>query len=115
MGARLASEGRLLGGASVAGRLYAVSWYPGVADACDPADRVYGEVYLLVDPAGSFAWLDAYEGLTGGNEETAEYARVERLVRLASGAEVVAWVYLYRKPTIGLRHIPDGRWTPAIG
>ena len=113
MGAKLAGEARLLGPATIGGRLFRVSWYPGVIDASDPAHKVHGEVYRLADAAGSLTWLDAYEGITPGNEETAQYCRVERLVRLASGEEMLAWVYLYRKPTAGLSEVPDGRWASA--
>jgi gamma-glutamylcyclotransferase (GGCT)/AIG2-like uncharacterized protein YtfP len=110
MGERLAREARLLGQASIQGRLYRVSWYPGVVDGAAPHQRVHGEVYELDDPVPALAWLDAYEGLAPQTPN--EYERVERPVRLAGGEELTAWVYLYRKDVAGLQAVPDGRWAP---
>jgi gamma-glutamylcyclotransferase (GGCT)/AIG2-like uncharacterized protein YtfP len=113
MGARLAAEARLVGPGSIAGRLYRLSWYPGAVESSEPGQRVHGEVYALDDPARSLAWLDAYEGLPPGTLESETYVRVERPVRLASGGEMRAWVYLYRGKVEGLPAIAGGRWTVA--
>jgi gamma-glutamylcyclotransferase (GGCT)/AIG2-like uncharacterized protein YtfP len=110
MGARLRREARLIGEASVAGRLYSLGRYPGLVETTDPASCVHGEVYALNSPAASLRWLDAYEGIAG-TPAAGEYERCERRVRLASGGEVTAWVYLYRAPVQGLPAIADGRWT----
>jgi gamma-glutamylcyclotransferase (GGCT)/AIG2-like uncharacterized protein YtfP len=112
MGARLAREGKRLGPASMQGRLYRVAWYPGLVDSIDAEERVHGELFALANPAATFGWLDAYEGVRGGSNDN-EYARVERLARLSAAAEVLAWVYLYQRdpPSLGL--IADGRWTSS--
>jgi gamma-glutamylcyclotransferase (GGCT)/AIG2-like uncharacterized protein YtfP len=115
MGERLSAEARLIGPATIQGRLYRVSWYPGVSETPDPGQRVHGEVYALDHPARALAWLDAYEGVAPGSRESGEYARVERPVRLDSGEEVTAWVYLYRKDVSHLPLVADGRWTAASG
>ena len=109
MGARLRREARRIGAATIQGRLYRVSWYPGAVDSADPKERVHGEVYALEDPKLALAWLDLYEGIVPG--EIGEYLRVERTARLVTGAETVAWVYLYQKDAAGLAPIPDGRWS----
>jgi gamma-glutamylcyclotransferase (GGCT)/AIG2-like uncharacterized protein YtfP len=111
MGARLRAEARLVGAASIQGRLYRVSWYPGAVASADPEQRVHGEVYALGDPSRTLAWLDAYEGIVPGSEEAGEYRRLERPARLATGVEVTAWVYLYWKDVAGFTLVPDGRWT----
>jgi len=111
MGARLRGEARLLGEATIAGRLYRVSWYPGAVGSHEPSERVHGEVYALADPARSLAWLDLYEGIVAGEEEAGEYRRLERSVRLASGEELSAWVYFLQNGAVGLTQVPDGRWT----
>ena len=113
MGARLRTEARLIGAATIQGRLYRVSWYPGVVDSADPGQRVHGEVYALADPVKALAWLDAYEGIVPGEEEAGEYRRLERTVRLAAAGELTAWVYLLQKDVTGLPPVPDGRWTAA--
>ena len=95
------------------GRLYRVSWYPGVVESADPEQRVHGEVYALADPVRALAWLDAYEGVVPGGEEAGEYRRLERPVRLATGEEIAAWVYLFQSDVAGLTLVPDGRWAPS--
>ncbi|HZT48772.1 MAG TPA: gamma-glutamylcyclotransferase family protein [Hyphomicrobiaceae bacterium] len=109
-GARLAAEARLIGPGSIAGTLYRLSWYPGAVESGERGQRVHGEVYALDDPARSFVWLDAYEGLPPGKLESEKYVRVERPVQLAAGGETTAWVYLYKGDVRGLPRIPDGRW-----
>lgn len=110
MGARLWRQARLIGAASVAGRLYRIAHYPGLTEAANAQKRVHGEVYALNAPASTLKWLDAYEGILPGEQEQNEYQRVERPVRLASGEPGTAWVYLYRKDVARFRLIPDGRW-----
>jgi gamma-glutamylcyclotransferase (GGCT)/AIG2-like uncharacterized protein YtfP len=112
MGAQLGAEARLLGPATIQGRLYRVAWYPGVVEDSDPRHRAHGELYALDDPAHSLAWLDAYEGISPGNHESDEYMRVERPVELASGQSMTAWVYLYCKAVEATQIVADGRWRP---
>jgi gamma-glutamylcyclotransferase (GGCT)/AIG2-like uncharacterized protein YtfP len=109
-GQRLRSEARLVGAASIPGRLYRVSWYPGLAQAEADSARVHGEVYTLVDPAPTLAWLDDYESIVPGSDADNEYVRVERPVQLASGRDILAWVYLYQRDVAGLELVADGRW-----
>ena len=114
MGARLQREARLLGEASIQGRLYSLGRYPGLVESADASEIAHGEVYALNRPAAALEWLDAYEGIRPGKGGSpADYERVEREVQLASGATLAAWVYLYRKST-GMRPpIPRGRWIAA--
>ena len=110
MGARLAREARLLGDATIRGHLYDLGRYPGLVEAEDATGLVHGEVYTLNSPAASLTWLDAYEGISTDIARN-DYERCERTVRLASGGDVTAWVYLYRAPVRDLSAISDGRWT----
>ena len=110
MGERLSREARLIGPASVEGRLYRIDWYPGLVEAAAPGERAYGELYALDDAAASLAWLDAYEGLVPGSPHHGEYARAERAVRLSDGTERVAWTYLYLGDTGRLTPVRGGRW-----
>jgi gamma-glutamylcyclotransferase (GGCT)/AIG2-like uncharacterized protein YtfP len=109
MGARLRREARLVGQASLPGRLVDLGRYPGLIEAGDMKSRVHGEVYVLNSPAASLPWLDAYEGIRGDSQDGA-YERVERMVALASGRSLAAWVYLYRGSTRGRALVPGGRW-----
>jgi gamma-glutamylcyclotransferase (GGCT)/AIG2-like uncharacterized protein YtfP len=112
-GERLRAEARLIGPASIPGRLYRVGWYPGLVEAAPGDVRVQGEIYALADPALSLVWLDAYESIVPGEEATSEYIRVERPVQLASGETIVTWVYLYQRDVAGLELMTDGRWVAA--
>ena len=112
MAAKLAREAKLIGPASIQGLLYRIASYPGVIDTLSARACVHGELYALADPVASLAWLDAYEGLTGGCHDN-EYARVERVARVSGAGEVTAWVYLYQGDAANLTLIADGRWRPA--
>jgi gamma-glutamylcyclotransferase (GGCT)/AIG2-like uncharacterized protein YtfP len=110
-GAQLGREARLLGEAAIQGcRLYGLGRYPGLVEAADAPGLVHGEVFALDSPSASLRWLDAYEGIVPGNPDRSDYQRVERLVELATGATLTAWVYLYRKDVQRFRPIPEGRW-----
>ena len=113
MGERLAREARRIGEACVAGRLYRISWYPGLVEGTAACERVHGEVYALDDPARTLRWLDAYEGVAEGRAQDGDYARAERTARLAYGGEVRVWVYLYRGDVSGLTIVTGGRWLSA--
>jgi gamma-glutamylcyclotransferase (GGCT)/AIG2-like uncharacterized protein YtfP len=113
MGRRLVREARLIGTASLPGRLYRLGAYPGMVCARGRA-RVHGEVYALDDPMRSFAWLDVYEGLAAAAPGEADYARRERTVSLAEGQQVRCWVYLYCKDVSALPTVAGGRWLDAL-
>lgn len=106
---RLVGESRLLGAATLQGRLYDLGHYPGVIDSDVVSDLVHGEVVELADVA-SFHWLDAYEGIDPQTPERSQYRREERPVRLADGSCVTAWVYVYALSLASACHIPCGLW-----
>jgi gamma-glutamylcyclotransferase (GGCT)/AIG2-like uncharacterized protein YtfP len=112
MGERLRREARLVGEATIEGRLYKISWYPGLVAGGQSDERVHGEVYALQAPAHALAWLDEYEGLVPANPDAAEYERTELPARLTTGETITSWVYVYRKNPADLVHIPSGRWVP---
>lgn len=111
MGERLRREAEFVAPASVAARLYKVSWYPAVKLG---GGVVHGEVYRLAAPAATLAWLDEYEGITPGPTGVAQSDEYERRVvpvTLDNGATVDAWIYLYRRPIDGVPEVVSGRWT----
>ena len=113
MGDRLRKEARLLGPGGIAGRLYRVSWYPGLREAEGPSDIVHGELYALTTASKTLDWLDEYEGINPGSSSAAagdEYIRVERPIVLAGGLVVNAWVYLYNRDLPPSAFIADGIW-----
>ena len=110
---RLVREARLLGPATMPGRLYDLGRYPGLVDGEEPTEIVHGEVVALLDPEASFPWLDAYEGILQGRHDASQYARLERTATLATGERLTANVYVYLWSLARARHLPDGRWAPA--
>lgn len=116
MGERLRAEARLVGPATVQGRLYRVSWYPGVVLSEDAADRVHGEIYRLSNPAATLAWLDEYEAITPGTLGVAaddEYERQTVTVTRPDGSGHTAWMYVYRRDPTGVTRVASGVWTGA--
>lgn len=107
--AALAAAADLEGSASLAGNLYAVSWYPALAP--DPSARpVRGEVWRIQD-AAILPMLDAFEG--------DEYVRESHAVRLNLGPDlagqwVTAFVYRYAAPLQGVPLIPSGDYVDWV-
>ena len=99
---RLTAETRFLGPATTRGCLLDLGHYPGLADG---TSIVHGSACEVPD-AATFAWLDAYEGITG--TEADEYERVLRMVTLSAGTRLSAWLYRYRLPPAGKAVIASG-------
>jgi gamma-glutamylcyclotransferase (GGCT)/AIG2-like uncharacterized protein YtfP len=112
----LGVHARLLGEASIQGRLYDLGGYCGVVRSEDAADRVEGELWMLADAEYLLAQLDGYEGIVPGDPAAGEYSRVAVEARLldgaaaAPGACIEAWVYIYEWPVDAGRSISVGRW-----
>jgi gamma-glutamylcyclotransferase (GGCT)/AIG2-like uncharacterized protein YtfP len=108
---RLVRESRSFGPATIAGaELYDLGRYPGLVASPDASLVVHGEAVELLSPARTLVWLDAYEGITAGDNDEGEYARQARPVRLVNGQTVEAWVYLLRRKAPGHARIRSGRW-----
>lgn len=98
--AALSANADLVGPATVAGRLYAVAWYPGYVPARSTRERVAGEVWRLRFPDHVFAALDAYE--------EGEYVRVRTRVRMDGDRRIDAWTYQFAEGTDRAPRIPSG-------
>jgi gamma-glutamylcyclotransferase (GGCT)/AIG2-like uncharacterized protein YtfP len=109
--ARLARETHSLGEATLTGaRLYDLGHFPGLVETGDPAHIVHGEVLTLASPAATLAWVDEYEDVIPSGPAASHYDRVARSVRLASGAELSAWVYRFTRDFARFAAIEGGRW-----
>jgi gamma-glutamylcyclotransferase (GGCT)/AIG2-like uncharacterized protein YtfP len=99
-------DAAFVGGATVAGTLYAVAWYPGLVLAGEGA--VHGELYEL--PSGRadaiLHSLDDYEG--GG------FRRRKVTAALASGDRCEAWTYAYLGPVHALEVIASGDYGAPV-
>jgi len=104
----LAQSADFVGLARARGRLFQVSWYPGLV--CDDGHEgwVQGEVYELADVAETLARLDAYERCGPDDPEPHTFERVKREIWLLSGEWIEAWTYLYVGPMADARLVPSG-------
>lgn len=92
-----------LGPCVIAGRLYDLGGYPGLAAG---PGRVRGEVFEIRDPSVMPA-LDAFEDYWPDAPERSRYDR--RRITLVEPARE-AWVYLWRLDTEGRAEVAGGDW-----
>lgn len=94
---------REVGAGSTPGALYDLGHYPGLVDG-GPDDRVPGALIELAD-AAALERLDAYEDVANGL-----FVRRRTAVRLDSGGEREAWVYVYNRSIAGRPRITSWCW-----
>jgi gamma-glutamylcyclotransferase (GGCT)/AIG2-like uncharacterized protein YtfP len=98
----LAKYAEFVDDATYQGKLYKVDYYPGAVPSDDPNDMVQGEVYLLHQADVTLPLLDQYEEFGPEFPEPNEYIRLKQTVALKNGLTVMAWVYVYNRPTESL-------------
>ena len=99
---------------SIQGRLYEVNGYPGAVESDVVKERIFGELYLIVDADRIFSLLDEYEECSEGYPEPHEYVRRRLFVSVADGAYVQAWVYVYNCDVSGLFQIKSGDYSDFV-
>lgn len=106
-------DGNILTTGRVQGRLYRISWYPGLVLG-GGRSHVRGEVYE-VSPAHLRA-LDEYEGIAAGETEGREYRRVRVQVTLDPpiGESLEAWAWEWRGRIKRSRRIHSGDWIDFV-
>jgi gamma-glutamylcyclotransferase (GGCT)/AIG2-like uncharacterized protein YtfP len=90
------------------GTLYEVYGYPGAIESSDANDKVFGELYEMLDRKRVLALLDEYEECSDNFSMPHEYSRKPISIELTGGGSVVAWVYLYNHDASNLRQIISG-------
>ena len=111
-GRAAAREARLIGAATIQGRLYRVSWYPGVVDSARPRAARAWRGLRARRPGQALAWLDAYEGIVPGEQEAGEYGAWSAGAACGGRGDRGLGLSL-QKDVTGLPPVPDGRWTAA--
>ncbi len=96
------------------GKLFEVDGYPGAVESNDPNDRVYGEVYRIIDREALLAKLDHYEQCTDHFAPPHEYQRRKICVSLSSGGCVCVWAYVFDHDVKGLTQITSGNYIDFI-
>ena len=89
------------------GILYEVCGYPGAIESSDANNKVYGELYKILDRR-VLARLDEYEECSEWFPMPQEYVRKPLSIDLLGGGLVVAWVYLYNYDVSRLQRIKSG-------
>lgn len=105
----LKNQATFLGFARLPGRLYLIDSYPGlVSIPIFSGFAVIGEVYRLHQPHRLLKLLDAYEECAVNFPQPHEYKRMAQSVKLSDGRRLLCWVYVYNRPTAGLKLIIGG-------
>lgn len=118
LGGLLADHSNRLGAGWINARLYVVTEvdalgensYPGALPSPSPSDRVYGEVYDILDPDHLFPKFDLYEACTPDWPEPYEFLRRRTPVQMENGSSQWAWCYFYTWDVSGAVHLPSGRF-----
>ncbi len=106
----LGEEAEFVGRATFRGRLYDVDDYPGAVPSGDPSDTVHGEIYRLTNAEAVLRRIDKYEEVDSRDPSAGLYRREITEVALEDGHTTQAWIYLFNRPTRGLRPIPSGEY-----
>jgi gamma-glutamylcyclotransferase (GGCT)/AIG2-like uncharacterized protein YtfP len=99
------------GSGKVAGGIYLIDSNPELvfpALKTDTPGHVVGEVYRVSEI--QLKALDAFEGISGHDEEACEYRRVMVEVEMESGGHQNAWVWEWNSGLDGARSLPEGDW-----
>ncbi len=121
MGTLLRRHAVFAGRGSIRARLYLIddpdapgqNSYPGALPSGNPADRVWGELYRLTDPAAVLPEFDDFEACSDRWAEPHEFLRRKVAVTMEGGSDREAITYLYTWDVSTAEHIPSGRFTTS--
>lgn len=102
-----------MGEASYRGKMFEIRGYPGVVPG-KGTERVYGEVYKILNHAFMVHHLDTYEGCVRSNVASNEYVRKMVYVTRQSGLRTRCWMYLYNQPIHHYTCIAGGNYTRFV-
>ncbi len=94
----IAPEFSLISRATLSGRLYLITDYPGLLPAENNNDHVVGELYAFKGGESRLAALDEYEECAAHSPQPHLYTRTRESVSLPDGSVYSAWVYFYNLP-----------------
>lgn len=103
-----------IGRGHINGRLYEINGYPGAVRSDNGEEQVFGELYRLRKTDSLLARLDDYEEAGDKYPEPQEYRRDLVTVTREDKTKVIAWCYLYNRPTTGLRQVTSGDWCEGV-
>jgi gamma-glutamylcyclotransferase (GGCT)/AIG2-like uncharacterized protein YtfP len=85
-----------------------VRGYPGAIKSSDANDKLFGELYKMLDRKRVLVLLDDYEECSERFPKPHEYSRKQVSIELSDGGSVIAWVYLYNHDVSKLQQIISG-------
>lgn len=106
----MASHCEYFAGGTMQGKLYEVSGYPGAIESGDSSDRVFGELYILLDKKLVLSGLDDYEECSAWYPMPHEYRRKQIPINITGGGSVLSWAYLYCYDVSNLKQIVSGNY-----
>jgi gamma-glutamylcyclotransferase (GGCT)/AIG2-like uncharacterized protein YtfP len=98
----------------IQGILYEIICYPGAVESEQPNDKVYGELYRILNSENLFPILDEYEECSAKYCQPHEYIRKKVSVKLLDGGSLVAWVYIFNHSTLNRLKIESGDYSIYI-
>lgn len=104
----LAQHSKIVGRGFMLGKLYKISWFPGVVKSDDKNDRVYGTVFKLKSASKVFETLDEYEGFYRNDAASSLFRRVQTDVFLQNGETLKVWCYYYNHSITNEPQISSG-------
>ncbi|CAG5071610.1 hypothetical protein DYBT9623_03605 [Dyadobacter sp. CECT 9623] len=103
---KLAAVSNYVGEGYFHGKLYKIDWYPGAVYEPQSAEKVYGEIFEILDP-GILQELDEYEDVLE-DQAASLYIRREIPIFTENELPVSCWTYLYNQPVHDLQLIQSG-------
>lgn len=104
----LSLNSSVLGKAYIQGKLYKISWFPGVVLSEDASEKVCGTLFQLHNVRETLRFLDDYEGFYESNVEESLFRREITTVFLENGNSIDAWVYIYNQNIENKQRILSG-------
>jgi gamma-glutamylcyclotransferase (GGCT)/AIG2-like uncharacterized protein YtfP len=113
--AHAAAKLRLVGEATVAGKLYDLGHFPGAILSNDPQGRIAGLVFQLPNGDDILCALDEYEEYFPNAPEMCQFIRIQCNAQMKTGSALPCWIYVYVRDLTGVRRIEDGVWQGLRG
>lgn len=108
---RVMTRAQPIAPATIQGRLYQFSGYPGAVPSSSADVRIHGVLYRLLRPREEFRPLDRYEGCDPQRPLAGEYRRTKVAVTLSDGTtQLMAWTYFYNGPVYGRKRLKTGQY-----
>ena len=120
LGDFLRKKAKLIGTGSIPARLYIIddpeeapgaNFFPGALPSPDQSERVFGEIYELIDPEQLMPELDRFEACGPEWPEPQEFLLRKIDVKVDGGQATRAWCYLYTWDVSGAERVISGRFT----